>query len=86
MAPNVSLKTNTADDFEEEKLKSHLIGTMLEKSSRKRKIWRYQRPTKCCRATITSDTTTRAPNRILVKQFTSKSNRPTYHEQERQEL
>lgn len=28
---------------------------------------------------MTSDTTTKAPNKILVKQFTSKSNNPTYH-------
>lgn len=54
----------------------YLMGTMLEKSRRKRKIWRYQRPAKCCRATMTRDTTTRAPNRILVRQFTSRSNRP----------
>ena len=59
------------------------MGTMWEKSSRKRNIWRYQRPAKCWRATITSDTTTRAPNRILVKQFTSKSNKPTYHAPQR---
>lgn len=57
---------------------SNLMGTMLEKSSRKRKIWRYQRPAKCCRATMTRDTTTRATNRILVKQFTSRSIKPTY--------
>lgn len=57
----------------------YLIGTMLEKSRRKRKIWRYQRPAKCCRATMTSDTTTRAPNRIFVRQFTSRSNRPIWN-------
>lgn len=69
-----------------ENLKSHLMGTIWEKSSRKRKICRYQRPAKCCRPTMTSDTTTRAPNRILVKQLTSKSNKPTYHEQQGQTL
>lgn len=78
--PYMSIQCNNAEDFEVENLKSYLMGTMLEKSNRKRKIWRYQRPAKCWRATITSDTTTRAPNRILVKQFTSKSNKPTYHE------
>lgn len=60
------------------------MGTIWEKSSRKRKICRYQRPAKCCRPTMTSDTTTRAPNRILVKQLTSKSNKPTWHEQQGQ--
>lgn len=41
-------------------------------------ICRYQRPAKCCRATMTSDTTTSAPNRILVRQFTSRSKRPIW--------
>ena len=59
-------------------VKADLMGTMLEKSSRKRKICRYQRPAKCCRATMTRDTTTSAPNRILVRQFTSRSNRPIW--------
>lgn len=49
---------------------------MLENRSRKRMICRYQRPAKCCKATMTSDTTTSAPNRIFVRQFTSRSNRP----------
>lgn len=71
------LKLSTAVDFRHiEEGNSYLMGTMLEKSRRKRKIWRYQRPAKCCRATMTRDTTTRAPNRILVRQFTSRSNRP----------
>lgn len=39
-------------------------------------ICRYQRPAKCCRATMTIETTTKAPKRILVRQFTSRSNRP----------
>lgn len=64
-------------------LKLYLMGTMLENSSKKRKIWRYQSPAKCCRATMTSDNTTRATNKILVRQFTSRSNKPTCQEQER---
>lgn len=60
--------------------RTHLMGTMWEKRSRKRKIWRYQRPAKCWRATMTRDTTTRAPNRIFVRQFTSRSNKPTCEE------
>lgn len=46
-------------------------------------ICKYQRPAKCCRATITSDTTTSAPNRILVRQFTSRSNRPIWSQKHR---
>lgn len=57
---------------------AHLMGMMLENRSRKRMICRYQRPAKCCRATMTSDTTTSAPNRILVRQFTSRSKRPIW--------
>lgn len=57
---------------------AHLMGMMLENKRRKRMICRYQRPAKCCRATMTSDTTTRAPKRILVRQFTSRSNRPIW--------
>lgn len=63
-----------------------LMGTMWEKRSKKRKIWRYQRPAKCWRATMTSDTTTSAPNKILVKQFTSRSNKPTWQEKKKQTL
>lgn len=55
---------------------AYLMGMMLENKRRKRMICRYQRPAKCCRATMTSDTTTRAPKRIFVRQFTSRSNRP----------
>lgn len=57
---------------------AHLMGMMLENKRRKRMICRYQRPAKCWRATITSDTTTRAPKRIFVRQFTSRSNRPIW--------
>lgn len=67
-------------------LSAHLMGMMLENKRRKRMICRYQRPAKCWRATMTSDTTTRAPKRIFVRQFTSRSNRPicgTAHGQKR---
>lgn len=57
---------------------AHLMGMMLENKRRKRMICRYQRPAKCWRATMTSDTTTRAPKRIFVRQFTSRSNRPIW--------
>lgn len=57
---------------------AHLMGMMLENRRRKRMICRYQRPAKCWRATMTSDTTTRAPKRIFVRQFTSRSNRPIW--------
>lgn len=62
--------------WEHSQLCPHLMGMMFENSSRNLMICRYQRPAKCWRATMTRDTTTRAPNRILVRQFTSKSKRP----------
>lgn len=55
---------------------AYLMGMMLENKRRKRMICRYQRPAKCWRATMTRDTTTKAPKRIFVRQFTSRSNRP----------
>lgn len=81
--PNATLQTTVP---QKRSLSTHLMGTMLEKRSRKRKIWRYQRPAKCWRATMTRDTTTSAPKRILVKQFTSRSNKPTCQERQKQML